>query len=282
MADIKDKVLFSKKGSEATLENEEWRDKPLVSILLNFVRAELAATGDREWMLDATNKKSLQLSEVEGRAVVAANFFQRKGVRRGDVVQIVLPNCVEYHVATLGAWLLGAAVSLSDPGLSGKILCQQLNETRGRIVVCQGEKSKTSIAMATKGTGITIVTIDEVFGYEASARSKMEVGAEVDKYVDLLLANARDSNATAVIFWSSGTTGVPKGIQHTENFPKYGLRKSAFPPGTLLQSTCFYHTGGFFAPLDGGLYNGFRTVFLNPNADITMPMFFEAIDKVDI
>ena len=41
--------------------------------------------------------------------------------------------------------------------------------------------------------------------------------------------------------------------------------------------TCFFHTGGFFAPIDGGLYNGFRIVFRNANETITMDSLLKNI-----
>ena len=43
-----------------------------------------------------------------------------------------------------------------------------------------------------------------------------------------------------VIFWSSGTTGRPKGIAHGINFFLRSLVKSAFPPATLLQTVHTY------------------------------------------
>ena len=41
----------------------------------------------------------------------------------------------------------------------------------------------------------------------------------------------------------------------------------------------FYHTGGFFVPIDGGLYNKFIVVFLNPNKVITMEKLIDTIEK---
>ena len=46
-----------------------------------------------------------------------------------------------------------------------------------------------------------------------------------------------------IIFWSSGTTGKPKGIAHGQNFLMKSLIKSQFSAGILLQTTCFFHTG---------------------------------------
>ena len=65
-------------------------------------------------------------------------------------------------------------------------------------------------------------------------------------------------------------------IGHGRAFLLNSLVKSAFPAALLLQSTCFFHTGGFFAPIDGGLYNGFQIAFLNPNLAITTDKIFQA------
>jgi hypothetical protein len=53
-----------------------------------------------------------------------------------------------------------------------------------------------------------------------------------------------------------------------------------FQPEAILQTTCFYHTGGFFCPLDGGINNGYKMPFLNPNRGITPKEILRAIHKV--
>ena len=81
-----------------------------------------------------------------------------------------------------------------------------------------------------------------------------------------------------VFFWSSGTTGKPKGIAHTRRLLQMSLAESQFPrPSTILQTTCFYHTGGFFLALDGAIFNSFKIVFLNANNSITAEMLQESI-----
>ena len=59
-----------------------------------------------------------------------------------------------------------------------------------------------------------------------------------------------------IIFWSSGTTGMPKGIQHTVKYMRkvfrsfWSLRKVVPTRSTYLTTTCHFHIGGFFTPLN--------------------------------
>jgi len=45
-----------------------------------------------------------------------ASGLKNLGIEPGQVVQIILPNSCHYFFPAFGAWLIGAAVSVSDPG----------------------------------------------------------------------------------------------------------------------------------------------------------------------
>ena len=77
-------------------------------------------------------------------------------------------------------------------------------------------------------------------------------------------------NDTAIIFWSSGTTGIPKGIEHTVRYIKkmfFWMKNSKNPfKEAYLTTTCHFHVGGFLSPLD--VRNRARTFLFNHGKDI--------------
>jgi acyl-CoA synthetase (AMP-forming)/AMP-acid ligase II len=67
----------------------------------------------------------LTYTDVARRADAVAEAFAALGVGQGDVVAIMLPNCVELLLGLLAAWRLGAAVGKVDKPALRKALSAQ-------------------------------------------------------------------------------------------------------------------------------------------------------------
>lgn len=61
-------------------------------------------------------KKITYVKEVIPTSMKVASGLKNLGIETGQVVQIILPNSCHYFFPAFGAWLIGAAVSVSDPG----------------------------------------------------------------------------------------------------------------------------------------------------------------------
>lgn len=279
---IKDKVLYSTVPGPST---EGPLEKSFLDLMFDCIKRDLAETGDRDWIIDIDplengRKRICRIGEIQATARRAASALQRSGVGRGDVIQIVLPNDVHYYFPIFGAWLIGAYVSVSDPGLKSEVLLEQLEETKGKIIFCHKEtiekfanKTDKEIIVMPEGPERTLEKMEKVSSWE----DFLTRGIDNDPNIENLVSKSYDD--TAIIFWSSGTTGKPKGIQHTQRFLLNTITKSRFSSAALLQSTCFYHTGGFLCPLDAGLYNKFLNPFLNANRGITTDAILEGCHK---
>lgn len=65
------------------------------------------------------------------------------GIRRGDRVAAVLPDCPQHLVVLFAAWRLGAVVSEHDAGADAVRLERELNHAGCRVVVCLDEAYRT-------------------------------------------------------------------------------------------------------------------------------------------
>ena len=98
--------------------------------------------------LDPTQIQNLA-SEIENATHNIAKAFYNAGLRKGQTVEFVIPNCTNYHVIVFGAWLCEGIVSLADPGLSLKVLKAHLQDTNATFVVCY-DGSRNTVYQALK------------------------------------------------------------------------------------------------------------------------------------
>lgn len=65
----------------------------------------------------------------------AAALLANMGVRRGDVVALVMPNCPQHVIAAFAVWRLGAIVAEHNPLAPTDEIQDQLRRHRGRVVI---------------------------------------------------------------------------------------------------------------------------------------------------
>ena len=71
--------------------------------------------GERAALIDAASGRSFTYASLPGRVAGAAAALAAAGVRAGDVVNLHLPNCLEYFIAFAAITSLGAANTTSNP-----------------------------------------------------------------------------------------------------------------------------------------------------------------------
>jgi long-chain acyl-CoA synthetase len=157
--------------------------------------------------------------------------LQRLGVRKGDRVALVLPNCPQFVYAFFGALKAGAVVVPTNPLYTVRELHNQLADSGARVVVVLS-RLYPHVAEAANGTNverILVTNVKEHFPLALRAlftllRERKE-GHRVDISADARAMWLREVLADpsaripvevtpgdlAVLQYTGGTTGVPKG-----------------------------------------------------------------------
>jgi acyl-CoA synthetase (AMP-forming)/AMP-acid ligase II len=134
-----------------------------------------------------------------GRRLTFAGWWQQSAITAGglaavgvgthDVVCLLLPSSADFAVCYLAAMRLGAIVTAVNPRLGGTEIAHILNKVEPRLVVT-AEPARIPV-----GLGAAVRTPSEL----------TRVGEPADGFA----VTAADS--PAVIVWTTGTTGMPKG-----------------------------------------------------------------------
>jgi crotonobetaine/carnitine-CoA ligase len=168
------------------------------------------------------------------------------GIRSGDRVAVMLPNHPDYVVAFLALVRLGACQIPVNVHLRGAGLEYLIEHSAPRAAVVDARYAE-QIAPALARTPLELVVLrgsgeldaERVVGFEVVA-----AGASAG-----LPAPARDPEQTLSIMYTSGTTGMPKGVMLTDRMLRVSAHAAARLADIASEDTLFlweplYHIGG--------------------------------------
>ncbi|MDR9393742.1 acyl-CoA synthetase [Roseovarius sp. SYSU LYC5161] len=145
-------MTFATRQDALDIENEmPWTEVARPATLYEMLRRTAVAFPDRpaisyQLQSGATDKAhTLNWTEFHQQVCRAANLFRSLKVAEDDVVALILPNCLETAIATIGGMVAGI-VNPINPLLEPEQIAAILRETDAKVVVTLRAFPKTDIA----------------------------------------------------------------------------------------------------------------------------------------
>jgi crotonobetaine/carnitine-CoA ligase len=191
--------------------------------------------------------ETLTLGELDRRVNRFANGLRALGLKPGDRVPVMLPNHPDYTVAFFALQRLGICQVPVNVHLRGAGLDYLIEHSQPRAVIVDARYAEP-IAPALRRIPVETVIWRGGAGDGGAAR-RVDF-ADVASHPDASPApDGSAADATAVIMYTSGTTGMPKGVQLTDKMVRVCARAAELVGDIRAGDRLFlweplYHIGG--------------------------------------
>lgn len=170
------------------------------------------------WENERGETKEITYQQLIEKVNQAGNIFLKKGLKKGDVVLIMVPRLIEAYIVYLAALKLGLVVIPSSEMLREKDLRYRITHGEVKCVICehqfldQFDQITNPFVKFSLGTGK---------GDWVNLEDEMKTASTVLPMAD----THRDD--MAFLSYTSGTTGNPKGVVHTHGWAYAHLKTAA-------------------------------------------------------
>jgi acyl-CoA synthetase (AMP-forming)/AMP-acid ligase II len=245
--------------------------------LTPFVLRHATRLADKPAIFDGLTGHGFTYGELAGAVQSVASALAERGLRKGDVFAIYAPNSPEYAVAFHAVVSLGGIVTTVNPAATSEELAYQLIDAGATYVLTSPDCLDRAVAAAAQSPGRELIVFGDVQGH--TSFSRLLRGAGPPPVVEI-----SPSDDVAALPYSSGTTGLPKGVMLTHanlvaNVAQLVGTETICEQDTLIGLIPFFHSYGLTVLMNYALAMG-ATVVTLPRFEIEQ--FLQTVESYGV
>ncbi|PSL12351.1 acetyl-coenzyme A synthetase [Marinobacterium halophilum] len=269
--------------------NIKWYEDGELNAAYNCLDRHLETRGDQVAIIwegdNPSEDEKITYRDLHARVCRFANALKAKGVEKGDVVTLYMPMIPEAAVAMLACARIGAVHSIVFGGFSPEAVAARIEGAKSKVVVTSNYslrggkvvplKENVDKALDNHEAGNLIETVFVVKRVEKDVawNDSRDVWYEEAVAGQSAECPAEPMNAEAPLFilYTSGSTGAPKGLEHTTG----GYMVYA----SMTHEYVFdYHEGDvYWCTADVGWVTGHSYIVYGPLANGATTLMFEGV-----
>ncbi len=203
------------------------------------------------FIIDAIMGQEYTYGQVEDLSLRLASVLAGLGLKRGEVVAVMLSNCIEFVFLYFACMQLGVIVAPVNPALTGREIKHILYDSGAKMLITSDKLSGKLAGDKVFSLFIIKPSCDLEHGQKDAPPSLLKLAAREKPFTKKSFSSV-DDNDIFVISYTSGTTALPKGVTI--------LYKNFIGNGSLFIKTLGIDSGARFYTIlpmayMGGWYN---------------------------
>eukprot|EP00258_Populus_trichocarpa_P043792 XP_024459811.1 4-coumarate--CoA ligase 2 [Populus trichocarpa] len=148
-------------------------------------------------------------ADVELTSRKVASGLNKLGIKQGDVILLLLQNSPEFVFAFLGASIIGAISTTANPFYTPAEVAKQATASKAKLIITQAVYAEKVQQFVKENDHVKIVTVD------SPPENYLHFSELTNSDEDDIPAVEINPDDVVALPYSSGTTGLPKGVMLT-------------------------------------------------------------------